>query len=85
MIHTPPLSQMMEAACEAAIKRLMHISDVSPRRLLTARESAQFLSLSERDVYNMISERQLGGVRYGKRVMIDIRDLEEWALWHKAA
>jgi excisionase family DNA binding protein len=85
MTHADSLAQMIEAACEAAIKRTMHISDVSPRRLLTARESAQYLSLSEREVYNMISDRQLAGVRHGKRVMVDIRDLEEWIAAHKAA
>jgi excisionase family DNA binding protein len=84
MTHTDPLSQMMEAACEAAIKRTMRISDVSPRRLLTARESAQYLSLSEREVYNMISDHKLTGVRYGRRLMIDIQDLEGWILSHKA-
>jgi excisionase family DNA binding protein len=74
---------MMEAAREAAIKRTLRISDVSPQRLLTARESAMYLSLSEREVYNMISERKLMGVRYGKRLMIDILHLEEWILSHK--
>ena len=33
----------------------------------------------------MISDRQLAGVRYGKRIMIDIRDLKEWILSHKVA
>lgn len=66
MMHTDPLSQMMEAACEAAIKRLMHVSDVSPRRFIDGPRIHPDLSLSEREVYNMISERQLGGVRYGK-------------------
>jgi excisionase family DNA binding protein len=85
MTQAETLSQIMEAACEAAIKRTMRISDIAPRRLLTARESAQYLSLSEREIYNMISDRQLAGVRHGKRVMIDIRDLEQWILSHKAA
>jgi len=85
MTQADPLSKMIEAACEAAIKRTMRISDVSPRRLLTARESAQYLSLSEREVYNMIAVRQLAGVRHGKRVMVDILDLEEWIAAHKAA
>jgi hypothetical protein len=38
-----PLSQMIEAACEAAIKRAMSVSDLSPRRLLTAQEAAVYL------------------------------------------
>jgi hypothetical protein len=53
---------------------------------MTAVESAQYFSLSEpkREVYNMISDRKLTGVRYGKRLMIDIRDPEEWTLLHKS-
>jgi excisionase family DNA binding protein len=73
-----PLSQMIEAACEAAIKRAMSVSDLSPRRLLTAQEAAVYLALSEREVYNMIANEQLVGVRHGRRLMIDIRDIEEW-------
>jgi excisionase family DNA binding protein len=77
-IQPDPLSQMIEAACEAAIKRAMGVSDVSPRRLLTAQEAGVYLALSEREVYNMIANSQLVGVRHGRRLMIDIRDIEKW-------
>jgi hypothetical protein len=33
----------------------------------------------------MISTRELTGVRHGKRLMVDIRDLEKWVEAHKAA
>ncbi len=83
MTKTDNLSQIIEAACEAAIKRALRPSDPANRRLLSARESAQYLSLSQREVYSMIAEHQLAGVRYGRRLMIDIRDLESWVLAHK--
>lgn len=78
-----PISQMMEAACETAIRRAMNVSDVSPRRLLTAQETAIYLALSEREIYNMIANDELSAVRHGRRLMIDIRDLEQWVLTHK--
>jgi excisionase family DNA binding protein len=72
------LSQMIESACEAAMKRVLNISDASQRRLLTVADAAVYLSLSEREIYNMIGTGELKGVRHGRRVMIDIRDLEAW-------
>lgn len=72
------LARLIEAACEAAIKRVMRISDISPRRLLTTKEAATYLTLSEREIYNMIASRQVSPVRHGKRLMLDIHDLEGW-------
>lgn len=63
---------------KAAIKEAFHISDLSPRRLLNVEDAAAYLSLSEREVYNMISNKDLAAVRHGRRVMLDIRDLELW-------
>jgi excisionase family DNA binding protein len=79
-----PLSVMIKAACQAAIKEALKISDLSPRRLLNVEETAGYLSLSEREVYNMISNKYLASVRHGRRLMVDIRDLEEWISSHKA-
>ena len=84
MISTDPLSQIIEAACETAIKRAMKIGDISPRRLLTAQEAAVYLALSEREVYNMIANKELVGVRHGRRIMIDVRDIEKWIDSNKA-
>jgi excisionase family DNA binding protein len=78
MIRSDPLSEIIEAACESAIKRAMNISDVSPRRLLTVQEAAVYLALSEREIYNMITNKELVGVRHGRRVMIDLREIENW-------
>jgi excisionase family DNA binding protein len=72
------LTQMIETACESAIRRVMNISDIAPRRLLTIAEAAVYLSLSEREIYNMVASKDLTEVRHGRRIMIDIRDLEAW-------
>lgn len=72
------LSQLVEAACGAAIRKALNISDISPRRLMTINEAATYLAISEREVYNMLANNELLGVRRGRRVMIDLRDLERW-------
>ncbi|HEX4231682.1 MAG TPA: helix-turn-helix domain-containing protein [Bryobacteraceae bacterium] len=84
MTPANPLSSKIKTACEAAIKEAFHISDLSPRRLLNVEHAAAYLSLSEREVYNMISNKDLAAVRHGRRVMLDIRDLMSGSL-HKAA
>lgn len=73
-----PLSQLIEAACEAAIRRAMNITDLAPRRLLSIKEAAVYFAISEREVYNMLANNELQGVRHGRRVMIDLRDAERW-------
>lgn len=85
MTSSDPLCAIIKSACEAAIKEALHISDMSPRRLLSVEETAVYLGLSEREIYNMITSRELLGVRHGRRLMLDIRDLETWISVHKAA
>ncbi len=62
-----------------------NIGDISPRRLMTVQEGAVYLALSEREIYNMLANKELTGVRHGRRLMLDIRDLEDWIAAHKAA
>jgi excisionase family DNA binding protein len=80
-----PFFLLLEAACESAIRKAMNISAISSRRLVTARESAEYLALSEREIHRMLSKRELTGVRHGRRLMLDIRDLDEWIAARKAA
>ena len=83
MPRTDVFSEIIEAACETAVRRAMNISDISSRRLLTVQEAAVYLALSEREVYNMLANKDLNRVRHGRRLMVDIRDLEEWIAGHK--
>jgi excisionase family DNA binding protein len=84
MTSTDPLSAMIKSACQAAIQEVLHISDLSPRRLMTVQEAAVYLTLSEREIYNMIANKELAGVRHGRRTMLDIRDIDQWIAVHKA-
>lgn len=81
-----PFSVIVKAACQAAIAEAIGIvGDVSPRRLLSVSATAVYLDLSEREVYNMLSNRELPTVRHGRRSMVDIRDLDAWVARNKAA
>jgi excisionase family DNA binding protein len=73
-----PLSEMIEVACGAAIRKAMNVTDLTSRRLLTVKEVAVYLAVSEREVYNMLSKNELRSVRHGRRLMVDLRDLERW-------
>jgi excisionase family DNA binding protein len=81
---TDVLAQLVEAACAAAIRKALNITDVAPRRLMTIKETATYLAISEREVYNMLANNELLGVRRGRRVMIDLRDAERWIECNKS-
>jgi excisionase family DNA binding protein len=46
---------------------------------LTVEETAIRLALSKDEVYNMISTEDLACVRRGRRLMVDICDVDAWA------
>lgn len=70
--------QVIEQAVLEALKKALNVSDVTGRRLVTAKQAALYLCLSEREIYNMVSNREICGVRHGRRLMLDIQDLERW-------
>ena len=80
---TDVLQQIVEQAVEAGIRRAMSADAATNRRLLSPKEGAAYLSLSKREVYNMIASEQLTAVKHGRRKMLDIRDLDEWIRQNK--
>jgi excisionase family DNA binding protein len=77
--------EVIERAVEAAVKKALNVSEVTNRRLMTIEEGAIYLSLSKREVYNMIACADLPAVTHGRRKMLDIRDLEAWIDQNKGA
>jgi excisionase family DNA binding protein len=84
MTRTDPFSDVIKSACADAIKQVLNITDIPPRRLLTIAQASAYLALSEREIYNMISNGELPAVAHRRRRMLDIRDLEAWIAGHKA-
>ena len=84
-VASDPFSQMVRTACEDAIKGILKHPDFSSRRLLSIEETAIYLNICEREVYNLLSSKQLTSVRHGRRQMLDLRDLDAWIEARKAA
>ena len=54
------------------------------RRLLTVEQSAEYLALSMKSVHEMLTNHKLAGVKFGRKTMLDIRDLDQWIEKNKA-
>ena len=48
------------------------------RRLITAKEASQYLSLSTDTVYRMASLKKLPYLKIGDRVLFDVKALDHW-------
>ncbi len=75
---TDALTLVIEQAVEAGIRRALNGNGAMNRRLLSADEAALYVSLSRREIYNLIANRQLPAVIRGRRKMLDIQDLDAW-------
>jgi excisionase family DNA binding protein len=81
---TDALQSIIEQAVEAAVRKALNISEATNRRLFSIEECAVYLSLSKREIYNMIATAQLPEVKHGRRTMLDIQDLNEWIARNKS-
>jgi excisionase family DNA binding protein len=52
------------------------------RRLITAKEASQYLSLSTDTVYRMASQKKLPYLKIGDRVLFDVKTLDHWVEKH---
>jgi excisionase family DNA binding protein len=82
---TDVLREVIEKAVEAGVRKALNVNETTNRRLLSVDEAARYLSLSKREVYNMVAHGELPAVRHGRRTMLDIRDLDHWIERSKGA
>jgi len=80
---TDAFAQIIQHAVEQAVRKALNIDEATNRRLLSVAQAANFLSLSEREIYNVISNRELPAVKHGRRTLLDVRDLDDWIKAHK--
>jgi excisionase family DNA binding protein len=52
------------------------------RRLITAKEASQYLSLSTDTIYQMAASKKLPYLKIGARVLFDIKSLDQWVDKH---
>jgi excisionase family DNA binding protein len=86
--YRPPMKEfldlladlMAEKYFERMEDRMKKIPEL--RRLITAKEASQYLSLSTDTVYRMAATRKLPYLKVGDRVLFDIKALDLWVDRH---
>ena len=84
----PPLNEFLgmladllaEKYFERVDERIKKIPEL--RRLITAKEAGQYLSLSTDTIYRMASQKKLPYLKIGDRVLFDIKALDQWIAKH---
>jgi len=86
--YRPPikefLDRLVDLLAEKYIERMDDRMKKIPelRRLITAKEASQFLSLSTDTVYRMASLKKLPYLKIGDRVLFDVKALDHWIEKH---
>jgi len=74
---TDAFQQLITDAVRLALREELSATPTA-NRLRSIEEAAAYLSLSKREIYNMVANRELPAVTHGRRKMLDIRDLDAW-------
>jgi excisionase family DNA binding protein len=86
--YRPPIKEFLDMLADLlAEKYFERIDDrikkiPELRRLITAKEASQYLSLSKETVYRMASLKKLPYIKIGDRVLFDVKALEHWIEKH---
>ena len=86
--HHPPVEKFLDMLADLLAEkyfdrmddRLKKIPEL--RRLITAKEASQYLSLSTDTVYRMASLKKLPYLKIGDRVLFDVKALDHWIERH---
>ena len=86
--YRPPMNEFLEMLAdllaekyfERMNERMRKIPEL--RRLITAKEASQYLSLSTDTVYRMAASKKLPYLKIGDRVLFDIKSLDQWVERH---
>jgi len=84
----PPLDEFLsmladllaEKYFERVDERMKKIPEL--RRLISAKEAGQYLSLSTDTIYRMASQKKLPYLKIGERVLFDVKVLDQWISKH---
>jgi len=86
--YQPPVKEFLDVLADILAEkyfermedRMKKIPEL--RRLITAKEASQYLSLSTDTVYRMASLKKLPYVKIGDRVLFDVKALDHWIEKH---
>ena len=71
---------LAEKYFERVDERMKKIPEL--RRLISAKEAGQYLSLSTDTIYRMASQKKLPYLKIGERVLFDVKALDQWISKH---
>jgi len=86
--YRPPMKEFLDMLADLMAEKYFERMDdrmkkiPELRRLITAKEASQFLSLSTETVYRMASTRKLPYLKVGDRVLFDLKALDHWVDKH---
>lgn len=86
--YQPPVKEFLDVLADILAEkyfermedRMKKIPEL--RRLITAKEASQYLSLSTDTVYRMASLKKLPYLKIGDRVLFDVKALDHWIEKH---
>jgi excisionase family DNA binding protein len=67
---------LVEKCFERIDGRIKKIPEL--KRLITAKEAGQYLSISTETIYRLVSLKRLPYIKIGDRVLFDIKALDRW-------
>jgi excisionase family DNA binding protein len=86
--YRPPVKEVLDMLADLLAEKYFERMDdrmkkiPELRRLITAKEASQYLSLSTDTVYRMASLKRLPYLKIGDRVLFDVKALDHWVERH---
>ena len=82
--YRPPIKEFLDTLADLLAEKYFERMDdrmrkiPELRRLITAKEASQYLSLSTDTIYRMASLKKLPYLKIGDRVLFDVKALDHW-------
>jgi len=86
--HRPAVKEILDMLADVLAEKYFERMDdrmkkiPELRRLITAKEAGQYLSLSTDTIYRMASLKKLPYLKIGDRVLFDVKALDQWIEKH---
>jgi excisionase family DNA binding protein len=87
-VYRPPIEEFLDMLADLLAEKYFERMDdrmkkiPELRRLITAKEASQYLSLSTETVYRLASQKKLPYLKIGDRVLFDVKALDHWVEKH---
>jgi excisionase family DNA binding protein len=82
--HRPPMKEFLDMLADLLAEKYFERMDdrikkiPELRRLITAKEASQYLSVSTDLIYRLASEKKLPYLKLGGRTLFDLKTLDYW-------